>query len=98
MSEQRHDELFTAIRAHRDALVRATGDLAVVARSLERLADEMAGARKTVLGQMASTAERLAVELGSGLERLSRLADGLMDDTVPMDRHELARANAEDEG
>lgn len=97
MTEPRHDELFTAIRAHRDALVRSTGDLAVLARSLEQLAAQLAGARKAGLGQMAATAERIAMELGSGLERLSRLADVLMDDTRPMDRDELARANANDE-
>lgn len=104
MTEPRLAQLYTGVHAHRDGLARAAGDIASMvgalyqsAADLRKLELEQATLIAGSLAQMAGVAERLAAELASGLERLSRLADDAMDDTIPIDRFEIARSNAEDD-
>lgn len=101
MTEQRHVELFEGFRAHRDALVRAAGDLmeksaplADVALSLSKMRLD---AYAKTLGDASDCMSRIAHELAAGLERLTRLVDGVMDDTEVMDLGELAASPDPDE-
>lgn len=109
MTELKHDALYAAIHAHRDALVRIAGDVAELGAALNLDSRELfdvlssehrSGAGKfcQVLLRRAATAERVAGELASGLERLSRIADdAMLDDTIPMDRLQMAQTIAKDE-
>lgn len=94
MTEQRHAELFTGFRAHRDALIRAAGDLAEKSAPLADVALSLSKMRlddhARVLGEAADCMARVAHELASGIERLTRLVDGAMDDTEVMSIGELA--------
>ena len=102
MTEQRLAEAFEGLRALRDALVRAAGDLtehgnavADLALALDRMSlYELAKPAAEAADAMA----RIAREFGAGLERLTRLADSAMDDTRPMDMAEIAAISAEDKG
>ncbi len=100
MTEARLAEAFEGLRALRDALVRAAGDLTEHGNNVADLALVLDRMRMPELAKPAAEASeamaRVAREFAIGLERLTRLADSAMDDTRPMDMAEIAAINAED--
>lgn len=100
MTEQRIAEAFEGLRALRDALMRAAGDLTEHGNAVADLALVLDRMKMPELAKPAAdaaeTMARVAREFGVGLERLTRLADNALDDTRPMDLAEIAAINAED--
>lgn len=95
MTEPKHDALYTAMRAHRDALADATGDLAEVAADIEASCEAIAVSPGR-LRENAAKVRRVATEFAHGLEAFSRIInDAMLEDTVPID-HAVLAASEED--
>ncbi len=97
MTEPKIADLYTGIHAHRDALVRAAGDASQLAARLRDAGASLPSSSryngvKALLSASARDLEQLSMELASGLERLSRLADGCMDDTAVLGLQDVADA------
>lgn len=82
MTEGKYQDLFVAIRAHRDALAQHAGKIAGIAA---RVREASVG-----LDDVAEQLETSSRELAHGLERLTRIADATMDETREMSIDDIA--------
>lgn len=99
MTESRHLDAFTAVRAHRDDLIDKIGSFAAIAGKLREAAatvHKIANMRLPEITMAADEIEFLCTQMGSGLEALTRHVDSAMDETVPILQSEIAAANASD--
>lgn len=97
MTESRHLDAFTAVRAHRDDLTDKIGAFAAIAGKLRDAAARVHRISHTRLPEITAAAdeiELLCSQMGAGLEALTRHVDSAMDETVPILQSEIAAANA----
>lgn len=101
MTENRTAELYTGLNAFRALMIEASGDLGAMAEALDLEAKTMRacgyGELAVSLIQKASMARSIALHFTDGIDRLTRLADGSMEETMPIDFREIAASNADDE-
>lgn len=107
MTEPSWDALLTGIQAHASATAEHAGDLAGLAEMLRQTSRAVARGTFTPadlarwLDGQASVVEAIAGKEAAGLERITRLVADVrgesLDDTIPIDRGELAEAFTKDD-